>query len=96
VMCMEACVGAHHLSRKLRMLGHEYWKEFLDGENSTPRLGVSSVLLSKLFVSLCGRGCDDYVKGAIAKKIIDVAKRGERHPDALCEQVLKDIRRQQM
>jgi hypothetical protein len=37
--------------------------------------------------------CDEGVKQAIADKIIDLAKTGERNPDVLCEQALKDIRR---
>ena len=36
--------------------------------------------------------CDDGVKQAIATKIIDLAKAGERNPDILCEQALKEIR----
>jgi hypothetical protein len=36
--------------------------------------------------------CDDGVKQAIATKIIDLAKDGERDPNVLCEQALKDIR----
>jgi hypothetical protein len=36
--------------------------------------------------------CDDDVKEAIAKKIIQLANGGERNPDLLCERVLKDIR----
>ena len=36
--------------------------------------------------------CDDGVRKAIAIKIIELAKAGERNPDAMCEQVLKDIR----
>jgi hypothetical protein len=39
-----------------------------------------------------GEDCDDGVKQAIATKIIDLAKSGERNPDLLCEQALKDIR----
>ena len=35
--------------------------------------------------------CDD---DAVARKIIDLAKAGERNPDVLCEQALKDIRRE--
>jgi hypothetical protein len=35
---------------------------------------------------------DDYVKQAIASKLIALANAGERNPDALCEQVLKDMR----
>jgi hypothetical protein len=40
--------------------------------------------------------CDDGVKQAIATKIIDLAKDGERDPNVLCEQALKDIRTQQV
>jgi hypothetical protein len=36
--------------------------------------------------------CADGVKQTIANKIIALAKAGERNPDILCEQVLKDIR----
>jgi hypothetical protein len=36
---------------------------------------------------------DDDVKQVIAEKIIELAKTGERNPDVLCEQALKDIRR---
>jgi len=36
--------------------------------------------------------CDDGVKRAIAAKIIDLANAGERNPDILCEQALKEIR----
>ena len=36
--------------------------------------------------------CDDYVKQAIATKLITLAKAGERDPDRLCEEVVKDIR----
>ena len=40
--------------------------------------------------------CDDGVKQAIATKIIDLAKDGERNPNVLCEQALKDIRTPQV
>jgi hypothetical protein len=39
---------------------------------------------------------DDHVKQAIADKIIELAKGGERNPDVLCERALKDIRRPEM
>jgi hypothetical protein len=39
--------------------------------------------------------CDDGVKQAIAKKLIALAKAGERNPDILCEEALRDIRRPQ-
>jgi hypothetical protein len=35
---------------------------------------------------------DDDVKGAIAMKIVEHFKAGERNPDILCEQVLEAIR----
>src|SRR6266487_4472084 len=35
---------------------------------------------------------DDGVKQAIPTKLIALAKAGERNPDILCEEVLKDIR----
>jgi hypothetical protein len=43
-------------------------------------------------VALQTEGSDDFVKQAIAAKIIDLAKAGERNPDLLCEHALKDIR----
>jgi hypothetical protein len=38
---------------------------------------------------------NDGIKEAIAEKLIALAKTGERNPDILCEEVLKDIRRPQ-
>ena len=66
---------------------------FLKGENvdqeSTRVMGVA---LEMACVALRTGDCADDVKQAIADKIIDLAKAGERNPDVLCEQVLKDIR----
>jgi len=39
--------------------------------------------------------CDDDIKQAIATKLLALAKAGERNPDILCEEALKDIRRPQ-
>jgi hypothetical protein len=53
-------------------------------------------LHSKWSASLCRTGdCDDDIKQAIAKKLIALAKGGERNPDILCEEVVKDIRQPQ-
>jgi hypothetical protein len=56
------------------------------------------VLLSNSSASLCVAlrvgDCADDVKQAIVNKIIFLAKAGERRPDVLCDQVLKDIRTQ--
>jgi len=35
---------------------------------------------------------DDFANGIIAKRIIELAKAGERHPDLLCEGALKSLR----
>ena len=40
--------------------------------------------------------CGDDVKNAIANKIIELAKTGERNPDVLCERALEDIRQPQV
>jgi hypothetical protein len=36
--------------------------------------------------------CADDVRQAVADKIIALAKAGERNPDRLCEEVVKDMR----
>jgi len=70
---------------------------FLNSENfdleTTRVLGVAFELTC---VGLQVGDCADDVKQAIANKIIALAKSGERNPDVLCEQVLKDIRRPNM
>jgi len=45
---------------------------------------------------LADRDCDDHVRQAIASKIIELAKTGERKPDLLCERALEDIRQLQV
>jgi hypothetical protein len=66
---------------------------FLDGERfdleTTRVLGVA---LEMVCIGLRTGDCDDGVKQAIATKLIALAKAGERNPDILCEEVLKDIR----
>jgi hypothetical protein len=46
-------------------------------------------------IALRAGDCDDGVRQAIAIKIIELAKTGERNPDILCEQALTAIRGQQ-
>lgn len=65
---------------------------FLNGEKfdlETKR--VMGLALEMVCIALRTGDCADDVKQAIANKIIDLAKAGERNPDRLCEQVLKDI-----
>jgi hypothetical protein len=42
------------------------------------------------------RDWGDYANASIAKKIIELAKGGERNPDLLCEQALDNLRLQQI
>jgi hypothetical protein len=63
--------------------GHRF-----DGE-STRALDVA---LEMVCLALRTGDCDDGVTQAIATKLIALAEAGERNPDRLCEQALKDIR----
>jgi hypothetical protein len=69
-------------------------RPFLNGqrfdEETVRTLGLAFELVS---ITLQTGGSDDDVKQAIADKIIELAKSGERNPDVLCEHALKDIRR---
>jgi hypothetical protein len=65
---------------------------FLNGERFDPEsTRVLSVAFEMLCIALRTGDCDDGVKQAIATKLIALAKAGERNPDILCEEVLKDI-----
>ena len=67
---------------------------FLNGERPDPETNrVLGVAFEMTCVALRAEGSDDFVKQAIANKIINLAKAGERNPDILCEQALNDIRR---
>jgi hypothetical protein len=69
---------------------------FLNGERFDPETTrVLSVALEMTCIALRTGDCDDGVRQAIAIKIIELAKAGERNPDLLCEQALAAIRWQQ-
>ena len=69
---------------------------FLNGERfDLESERVLRVAFEMVCIGLHIGDCDDHVKEAIAKKLITLAKAGERNPDILCEEVLKDIRRPQ-
>ena len=53
---------------------------------------ILGVAFEMVCIALRTGDCDYFVKQAIAAKVIDLAKAGERNPDLLCEQALKDIR----
>ena len=70
---------------------------FLNGERIDPETKrVLGVAFEMTCIALRAEDSDDSVKQAIAAKIIDLAKAGERNPDILCEQALKDIRAPQV
>ena len=67
---------------------------FLNGERPNPETKrVLGVAFEMTCIALRAEGSDDFVKQAIANKIINLAKAGERNPDILCEQALNHIRR---
>jgi hypothetical protein len=69
-------------------------RPFLNREEQVDQetLRVLGVAFEQVCIALRTGDCADDVKQAIANKIIAVANAGERNPDMLCEQVLKDIR----
>jgi hypothetical protein len=54
---------------------------------------IVGVAFEMVCITLRVGDCDDRVRQAIATKIIDLAKAGERNPHILCERVLEGIRR---
>jgi hypothetical protein len=69
---------------------------FLDGHRfDRESKRVLAVAFEMVCIALRTGDCDDGVKQAIATKLIALAEAGERNPDILCEEVLKDIRRPQ-
>jgi hypothetical protein len=72
-------------------------RPYLSGERLDPETTrILGVAFEIVCIALQIEGSDDFGKQAIATKIIDLAKAGERNPDILCEQALKDIRRPQV
>jgi hypothetical protein len=53
---------------------------------------VLGIAFEMVCIALRTGDCDEGIKQAIATKLIALAKAGERHPDRLCEEVVKDIR----
>ena len=70
---------------------------FLNGARFDPETKrVLGVAFEMVCIAVRTEGSDDFVKQAIANKIINLARAGERNPDLLCEQALKDIRGQEV
>jgi hypothetical protein len=69
---------------------------YLNGERFEPETKrVLGVAFEQVCIALRIGASDDDVKQAIANKVMELAKAGERDPDILCERVLEDIRRPQ-
>jgi hypothetical protein len=68
-------------------------RSFVNGEQfDQETLRILGVAFQQVCIGLRIGDCGDDVKNAIAKKIIELAKTGERNPDRLCERALSDIR----
>jgi hypothetical protein len=66
---------------------------YLDGYKPDPETKrVMGVAFEMTRVALRLNDRDDLAVAIIAKKIIELAKAGERNPDLLCEGALKDLR----
>jgi hypothetical protein len=69
---------------------------YLNGKRFDPETKrVLGVAFEQVCIALRIGASDDDVKQAIADKVIEFAKAGDRHPDLLCERVLENIRRPQ-
>ena len=66
---------------------------FLNGERfDLESMRVLGVAFEMVCIALRTGDRDDDIKQAIATKLIALVKAGERNPDRLCEEVVKDIR----
>ena len=67
-------------------------RPFLTGEPFDQQtIRILGIAFEQVCVALRIGDCDDDVKQAIANKIIEFAKTGERSADRLCERALEDI-----
>jgi hypothetical protein len=67
---------------------------FLEGQqfdSETKRVMGVAFELTRAALQLTER--DDLIVGIIAKKIIELARAGERNQDLLCERTLQDLRK---
>ena len=64
-----------------------YLDEF-DADPETKRVLAVTLEMTRVSLGLT----DDLADGIIAKQIVELARAGERHPEVLCEAVLKTLR----
>jgi len=83
-----ACYGAtEELRRGFAMAITSYLDDF-DVDPETKQVLDLALEMTRTALGLA----DDFANGIIAKRIIELAKAGERHPDLLCEGALKTLR----
>ena len=64
---------------------------YLDGlevDPDTKRVLGAALEMTRVSVGLA----DDFANGIIARRVVELAKAGERNPDLLCEGALKELR----
>ena len=72
-------------------------RPFLNGEEFDPEtMRILGVAFEQTCFALRIENCDDDIRQAIANKIIELVKTGERSPDRLCERALEEIRQPHM
>jgi len=64
-----------------------YLDEFDDDPETKRMLGVA-LEMTRLSLGLT----DDFANGIIAKRLIELAKAGERNPDLLCQGAIEQLR----
>jgi hypothetical protein len=66
---------------------------FLEGQQFDPETKrVMGVAFEMACIALGLRDKGDLANNVVAKRIIELAKAGERNPDLLCERALNDLR----
>jgi len=68
---------------------------YLDGlevDPDTKRVLGAALEMTRVSLGLA----DDFANGIIARRVVELAKAGERNPDLLCEGALKELREQQL
>ena len=64
---------------------------YLDGlevDPDTKRVLGAALKMTRVSLGLA----DDFANGIIARRVVELAKAGERNPDLLCEGALKELR----
>ena len=64
---------------------------YLDGlevDPETKRVVGAALEMTRVSLGLA----DDFANGIIARRVVELAKAGERNPDLLCEGALKELR----